>query len=56
MNEPAPKRSKHGNVLIVDDVPTNSSNQATGTGKREFKPPKKELQENQDKKVGNKLK
>ena len=26
INEPVPKRSKHDDTLIVDDIPTNSSN------------------------------
>ena len=41
MNEPVPKRSKNDAAMIVDDVPTNSSNQATGSGKRDLKPPQK---------------
>ena len=41
INEPGWKRSKHDDTLIVDDIPINSSNQATGSGKRDLKPPKK---------------
>ena len=53
MNEPVPKRSKHDDTLTVDNVPTNSSNQATGSSKRDLKA-KEKLQENQNnKKVGN---
>ena len=43
MNEPVPKRSKHDDVLVVDVVPTNSSNQVTGSGKRELKPQKRKI-------------
>ena len=43
MNEPVPKRSKRDDTSIVDDVPTNSSNQATGSGKRNLKPPKRKI-------------
>ena len=43
VNEPAPKRSKHDDTLIVDDVPTSSSNQSTGSGKRDLKPKKRKI-------------
>ena len=61
MNEPETERSKYdadttNNSLIVDDLPTNSSNQATGGDKRDLKFQKVKLEENQYKEVGNKSK
>ena len=43
MNQPVPKRSKHDDTLIVDDVSTNSSNQATSSLKRDLKPQKRKI-------------
>ena len=48
MNESVPKRNKNNadttdNALIVDNVPTNSSNQAMGSGKLDLKPQIKKI-------------
>ena len=42
-NEPVPKRSKHDTALIVDDVPTNYSIQAAGSGKSCLKLQKRKI-------------
>ena len=43
INEPVSKRSKHDDTSIVDNVPTNLSNQATGGVKFDLKPQNRKI-------------